>query len=108
MSKDHWSLNTLLYFHKYQLDQKKHVEIDYSSNAKKNYKLSEMTENDDKYNQASGCYNEYKKEKEKKIAEIMSILEDLYPNIRPKKKSRRSSGGVPPSPTGGDSSSDSD
>ena len=44
-----------------------------------------MTENDDKYNQALGCYNEYKKEKEKKIAEIMNILEDLYPNIRPKK-----------------------
>ena len=66
-----------------------------------------MTENDDKYNQALGCYNEYKKEKEKKIAEIMNILEDLYPNIRPKKKSRRSSGAAPPSPTGGDSS-DSD
>jgi hypothetical protein len=54
-----------------------------------------------------GCYNEYKKEKEKKIAEIMNILEDLYPNIRPKKKSRRSSGAAPSSPTGGDSS-DSD
>ncbi len=66
-----------------------------------------MTENDDKYNQALGCYNEYKKEKEKKIAEIMNILEDLYPNIRPKKKSRRSSGAAPSSPTGGDSS-DSD
>ena len=39
---------------------------------------------------------------------VENIIEKLYPDTRPKKKSRRSSGAAPPSPTGGDSSSDSD
>ena len=51
-----------------------------------------MTEGDDDYNEVLNWYNEYKKEKGEKIAEIKNIIEKLYPDTRPKKKSRRSSG----------------
>ncbi len=74
------------------------LEYNEENASEKHYRLSNMTEawGDDDYNEVSGWYEEYKKEKQ------------LYPDTRPKKKSRRSSGGAQPSPRGGDSSSDSD
>ncbi len=88
------------------------LEYNEENASEKHYRLSNMTEawgdSDDDYNEVSGWYEEYKKEKEEKIAEIKNIIEQLYPDTRPKKKSRRSSGGAQPSPRGGDSSSDSD
>ena len=85
------------------------LEYNEENASEKHYRLSNMTEawGDDDYNEVLNWYNEYKKEKGEKIAEIKNIIEKLYPDTRPKKKSRRSSGAAPSSPTGGDSS-DSD
>ena len=81
--------------------------MQYNEENSKHYRLTDMTEGDDDYNEVLGWYDDYKKKKGEKIAEIKNIIEKLYPDTRPKKR-RRSSAAVPPSPTGGDSSSDSD
>ena len=108
INKDKWNLNTKLYHNKYQLNKKKKVELlQYNEENSKHYRLTDMTEGDDDYNEVLGWYDDYKKKKGEKIAEIKNIIEKLYPDTRPKKR-RRSSAAVPPSPTGGDSSSDSD
>ena len=90
-SRDKWNLNTKLYHNKYQLNKMKKVELlEYNEENTKHYRLSDMTEGDDDYNEVLNWYNEYEKEKGEKIAEIKNIIEKLYPDTRPKKKSRRS------------------
>ena len=53
INKDKWNLNTKLYHNKYQLNKKKKVELlQYNEENSKHYRLTDMTEGDDDYNEA--------------------------------------------------------
>ena len=48
-----WNINTKLYHRKYELEKMKKVELlEYNEENEKHYRLSNMTEGDDDYNEA--------------------------------------------------------
>ena len=60
INKDKWNLNTKLYHNKYQLNKMKKVELlEYNEENPKHYRLSDMTEDDDDYNEVLGWYKDY-------------------------------------------------